>query len=56
MIDRVTEYAQKVVNQEIISGELHILACQRHLKNLQILTYTWSLHQFLLSGNLKFLY
>ncbi len=36
MIDRVTEYAQKVVNQEIISGELHILACQRHLKNLQM--------------------
>lgn len=36
MIDRVTEYARKVVNQEIISGELHRLACQRHLKNLEM--------------------
>ena len=35
MIDRVTEYARKVVNREVIAGELHILACERHLKDLE---------------------
>lgn len=35
MIDRVTEYARKVVNREIVAGELHILACQRHLNDLE---------------------
>lgn len=35
MKDRVTEYAQKVVNREIFAGELHRLACQRHLKDLE---------------------
>lgn len=35
MIDRVTEYAQKVVNREIVTGELHRLACERHLKDLK---------------------
>ena len=36
MIDRVTEYARKVVSGEIFTGELHRLACERHLKNLEI--------------------
>ena len=35
MKDRVTEYAQKVANKEIFTGELHRLACIRHLKNLE---------------------
>lgn len=35
MIDRVTEYARKVVNGEIFTGELHRLACERHLKDLE---------------------
>lgn len=35
MIDRVTEYAKKVVNREIFTGELHRLACERHLKDLE---------------------
>lgn len=34
MIDVVTEYAKKVVNGEIKMGELHILACKRHLDDL----------------------
>lgn len=33
--DRVTEYASKVVNGEILMGELHILACKRHLDDLK---------------------
>ncbi len=33
--DRVTVYARKVVAGEIISGELHRLACQRHLDDLK---------------------
>lgn len=33
--DRVTEYASKVVSGEIVSGELHKLACKRHLKDLK---------------------
>lgn len=36
MVDRVTEYAQRVVNREAVAGELHRLACERHLKNLEI--------------------
>jgi phage terminase large subunit-like protein len=34
-VDRVTEYAKKVVNGEIICGHLHYLACKRHLNDLQ---------------------
>lgn len=33
--DRVTEYASKVVSGEIIAGELHILACKRHINDLK---------------------
>lgn len=33
--DRVTEYAHRVVNGEVVSGELHILACKRHLEDLK---------------------
>lgn len=33
--DRVTEYASKVVAGKVIAGELHILACQRHLNDLK---------------------
>lgn len=32
--DRATVYARKVVNGEVISGELHRLACKRHLNDL----------------------
>lgn len=35
MRDRVTEYAQRVCNGEVIAGELHILACRRHLNDLK---------------------
>jgi phage terminase large subunit-like protein len=35
MTDRVTEYAEKVVNGEIKMGRLHILACKRHLDDLK---------------------
>ena len=34
-LDRVTAYARQVVNGEIVSGELHRLACQRHLNDLK---------------------
>ena len=34
--DRVTEYARKVVSGQIVAGELHVLACKRHLDNLKI--------------------
>ena len=34
-VDRVTEYAERVVNDEIICGKLHKLACQRHLNDLK---------------------
>lgn len=34
-IDRVTKYAIEVVNGKVIAGELHILACQRHLNDLK---------------------
>ena len=33
--DRVTEYANKVVSGKVIAGELHKLACQRHLDDLK---------------------
>ena len=35
MIDRVTWHVQRAVNGEVIAGELHILACQRHLRDLE---------------------
>ena len=34
MIDRVTEYARKTINENKM-GELHILACKRHLEDLK---------------------
>ena len=33
--DRVTEYAARVVAGEVVAGELHRLACQRHLDDLK---------------------
>lgn len=33
--DRVTQYARKVVSGKVIAGELHVLACQRHLNDLE---------------------
>lgn len=33
--DRVTEYAKLVVHGPIVAGELHRLACQRHLNDLK---------------------
>jgi phage terminase large subunit-like protein len=33
--DRVTEYALRVVSGEVVAGELHILACKRHLNDLE---------------------
>lgn len=33
--DRVTEYASKVVSGKVVAGELHILACKRHLDDLK---------------------
>lgn len=35
MIDRVTEYAQAVAAGEVFCGELHRLACKRHLRDLE---------------------
>ena len=35
MIDRVTEYAHQVVNGNVKCGELHKLACKRHLEDLK---------------------
>lgn len=34
LLDRVTEYAKRVVAGEVFCGELHKLACQRHLNDL----------------------
>lgn len=34
-MDRATEYAQRVVDGKVIAGEPHILACKRHLNDLQ---------------------
>ena len=33
--DRVTAYAHKVVSGKVTAGELHILACKRHLNDLK---------------------
>lgn len=33
--DQVTEYANKVVSGKVVAGELHILACKRHLDDLK---------------------
>ena len=33
--DRVTEYAHRVVTGKVVAGELHILACKRHLNDLK---------------------
>ena len=35
MLDRVTEYAQRVVSGEVVCGNLHKLACKRHLDDLK---------------------
>ena len=35
MRDRVTEYAKRVIDGEYVVGELHILACKRHLNDLK---------------------
>lgn len=34
-MDRCTSYALKVVSGEVVAGELQILACKRHLKDLE---------------------
>lgn len=33
--DRVTEYARAVVSGKVVAGELHVLACKRHLNDLK---------------------
>lgn len=33
--DRATQYARRVVKGDIVAGELHILACKRHLNDLE---------------------
>lgn len=33
--DRATQYARRVVKGEVVAGELHILACKRHLNDLE---------------------
>ena len=33
--DRVTRYASEVVAGKVVAGKLHILACERHLKDLK---------------------
>lgn len=33
--DRVTRYAREVVSGKVVAGELHILACKRHLDDLK---------------------
>ena len=35
MTDRVTAYAREVVAGRVVCGELHLLACQRHLLDLE---------------------
>ena len=35
MNDRVTEYAKRVVSGDVVAGELHRLACRRHLDDLK---------------------
>lgn len=34
-MDRVYEHACRAVNGEVVAGELHVLACQRHLNDLE---------------------
>lgn len=36
MNDRVTAYAEAVVNGDVFCGKLHYLACKRHLDNLKV--------------------
>ncbi len=33
--DRVTAYASKVVSGKVVAGDLHVLACKRHLNDLK---------------------
>lgn len=33
--DRATQYARRVVKGDVIAGELHILACKRHMNDLE---------------------
>lgn len=35
MSDRVTDYANRVIRGDIPCGKLHVLACQRHISDLQ---------------------
>ena len=35
IFDRVTEYASRVVSGKVVAGELHVLACKRHLDDLK---------------------
>lgn len=35
LYDRVTEYAHRVASGKVVAGELHILACKRHLNDLK---------------------
>lgn len=35
MIDRATRYAEQVVAGEVVAGRPHILACRRHLRDLE---------------------
>ena len=46
MTDRATEYARRVAAGEVVAGRLHILACKRHLRDLERqgtpeFPYTW---------------
>lgn len=48
--DRVTWHAKRVLNGEVISGELHALACQRHLddlkkQNTEEFPYYWDINE-----------
>ena len=35
MLDHVTAYAQAVISGEIVAGEYIILACKRHMEDLE---------------------
>ena len=35
MTDRATLYAERVVAGEVVAGRPHVLACQRHLRDLE---------------------
>lgn len=41
MKDRVTDYARRVVAGKVVCGELHRLACQRHLDDLKRKDIVW---------------